>query len=212
MSKNGATYPFGYIGPLYGLDRNNANKLNSIPIDTATPSNNAVLQYNSTTQTYEPKSSVVFDDIEQTNPVYNFMECGSTGAQTLSNNAVQSLTFWGVNNLLGPAIVKAQDLDPLDNAYDFIVLEDGIYSVETTITFSANPNGERVLIIYIQGGNKGHELDSATAPNAKRMHCSARDFMTAGDRIRIAAFQNSGGNLSVGSSAGLNRLTIFKEQ
>lgn len=150
--------------------------------------------------------------LQVNNPTYNFMECGSTGAQTLSNNAVSSLTFWGVSNVLGPSIVKANVVDPLDNAYDFIVLEDGIYSVETTITFSANSNGERVLIIYIQGGNKGHELDSATAPNAKRMHCSARDFMVAGDRIRIAAFQNSGGNLSVGSSAGLNRLTIFKEQ
>lgn len=141
------------------------------------------------------------------NPTYNFMECGSTGTQTLSNNAVQSLTFWGVSNLLGSAIAKATD-----NAYDFIVEEDGIYSVETTITFNANPSGERVLIIYIQGANKGHELDSATAPNAKRMTCSARDFMVAGDRIRIAGFQNSGGNLGVGSGSGLNRLTIFKEQ
>lgn len=157
-------------------------------------------------------TSIITDTFQVNNPVYNFMECGSTGAQTLSNNAVQSLTFWGVSNLLGSAIVKADVVDPLDNAYDFIVLEDGIYSVETTITFDANPNGERVLIIYIQGSNKGHELDSATAPNAKRMHCSARDFMVAGDRIRIAAFQNSGGSLGVGSGSGLNRLTIFKEQ
>ena len=146
------------------------------------------------------------------NPTYNFMECGSTGTQTLSNNAVSSLTFWGVSNLLGSAIAKADVLDPGDNAYDFIVLEDGIYSIETTITFNSNASGERVLIIYIQGGNKGHELDSATAPNAKRMHVSARDFMVAGDRIRIAGFQNSGGDLGVGSGAGLNRLTIFKEQ
>jgi hypothetical protein len=36
--------------------------------------------------------------------------------------------------------------------------------------------------------------------------------MEPGDRIRIAAFQNSGGNLDIGSGAGLNRLTIFKEQ
>jgi len=156
--------------------------------------------------------SITTDTLQVNNPTYNFMECGSTGTQTLANNAVQSLTFWGVSNVLGTEIVKADVVDPLDNAYDFIVLEDGIYSVETTITFDANPNGERVLIIYLQGSNKGHELDSATAPNAKRMHVSARDFMVAGDRIRIAAFQNSGGNLGVGSGAGLNRLTIYKEQ
>lgn len=156
--------------------------------------------------------SITTDTLQVNNPTYNFMECSSTGTQTLANNAVQSLTFWGVSNLLGSAIAKADVLDPSDNPYDFIVLEDGIYSVECTITFNANANGERVLIIYIQGGNKGHELDSATAPNAKRMHCSARDFMVAGDRIRIAAFQNSGGDLGVGSSAGLNRLTIYKEQ
>jgi hypothetical protein len=157
-------------------------------------------------------TSIITNTFQVNNPTYNFMECGSTGGQTLSNNAVTSLTFWGVSNVLGDAIVKANDIDPLDNAYDFIVQEDGIYSVETTVTFSANPNGERVLIIYIQGGNKGHELDSATAPNAKRMHVSARDYMEAGDRIRIAGFQNSGGDLSIGTSAGLNRLTIFKEQ
>ena len=152
-------------------------------------------------------TSIITDTFQVNNPTYNFMECGSTGGQTLSNNAVSSLTFWQVSNVLGNAIVKAND-----NDYDFIVQEDGIYSVETTVTFTANPNGERVLIIYIQGGNKGHELDSATAPNAKRMHVSARDYMVAGDRIRIAGFQNSGGNLSIGTSAGLNRLTIFKEQ
>ena len=156
--------------------------------------------------------SITTDTLQVNNPTYNFMECGSTGTQTLSNNAVQSLTFWGVSNVLGDAIVKANVVDPLDNAYDFIVLEDGIYSVETTVTFNANSNGERVLIIYLQGSNKGHELDSATAPNAKRMHVSARDFMVAGDRIRIAAFQNSGVNLGIGSSSGLNRLTIYKEQ
>ena len=152
-------------------------------------------------------TSIITDTFQINNPTYNFMECGSTETQKLENNAVQSLTFWGVSNLLGSAIVKAKD-----NDYDFIVLEDGIYSVETTTTFDANPNGERVLIIYIQGSNKGHELDSATRPNAKRMHVSARDYMEAGDRIRIAAFQNSGDSLGVGTGAGLNRLTIFKEQ
>ena len=157
-------------------------------------------------------TSIITNTFQVNNPTYNFMECGSTGGQTLSNGAVSALTFWGVSNVLGDAIVKANDIDPADNSYDFIVQEDGIYSVETTVTFSANPNGERVLIIYLQGSNKGHELDSATAPNAKRMHVSARDFMTVGDRIRIAAFQNSGGNLSIGTSSGLNRLTIFKEQ
>ena len=157
-------------------------------------------------------TSLITDTLQVNDPNYNFMECGSTGTQTLSNNSVQSLTFWGVSNVLGTAIVKADDVDPLDNAYDFIVEEDGIYSVETTVTFNANPNGERVLIIYLQGSNKGHELDSATAPNAKRMHVSARDFMVAGDRIRIAAFQNSGGDLGIGSGSGLNRLTIYKEQ
>lgn len=156
--------------------------------------------------------SILTNTLQVTSPNYNFIECGSTGGQSLSNNAVQSLTFWGVNNTLGTAIVKADDVDPLDNNYDFIVLEDGIYSVEATVTFNANASGERVLIIYIQGGNKGHELDSATAPNAKRMHVTARDFMVAGDRIRLAAFQNSGAALSIGTSAGLNRLTIFKEQ
>jgi hypothetical protein len=157
-------------------------------------------------------TSIITDTFQINQPNYNFMECGSTGAQTLVNNAVTSLTFWGVSNVLGTAIVKANDLDPGDNAYDFIVQEPGIYSVETTVTFTANPNGERVLIIYLQGANKGHELDSATSPNAKRMHVSARDYMEPGDRIRIAAFQNSGGNLDIGSGAGLNRLTIFKEQ
>jgi hypothetical protein len=204
------TYPFGYIGPLYGLDLNNANKLNSIPIDPSTPSNNAVLQYNSTTQTYEPRSSVVFDDIEQTNPVYNFIECGRTGPQTLANYAVASIVNWAITNQLGSAIVKADVVDPLDNAYDFIVLEDGIYSVECTMSFQAG-GGQRGSIIYIQGGNKGHELDNNTGFENTRIQVSARDFMQAGDRIRIAAFQNSGGNLDV-LSGGLNRLTIFKEQ
>jgi hypothetical protein len=157
-------------------------------------------------------TSIITDTFQINNPTFNFLEGSSTGGQTLSNNVVTSLTFWQTSNVLGTAIIKANDLDPLDNAYDFIVQEPGIYSVETTVTFTANPNGERVLIIYLQGSNKGHELDSATAPNAKRMHVSARDYMEPGDRIRIAAFQNSGVSLSIGTSAGLNRLTIFKEQ
>lgn len=156
-------------------------------------------------------TSIITDTFQVNNPTYNFLEGSSTGGQTLTNGSVTALTFWQVSNVLGDAIVKANDIDPLDNDYDFIVQEDGIYSVETTVTFSPNPSGERVLIIYLQGSNKGHELDSATAPNAKRMHVSARDYMEAGDRIRIAGFQNSGGNLSIGTSAGLNRLTIFKQ-
>jgi hypothetical protein len=138
------------------------------------------------------------------------MECGSTGAQTLANYAVTSIVNWAVTNQLGTAIVKADVVDPSDNAYDFIVLEDGIYSVECTMSYQAG-GGQRGSIIYLQGGNRGHELDNNTGFENTRIHVTARDFMTAGDRIRIGAFQNSGGNLDV-LSGGLNRLTIYKEQ
>jgi hypothetical protein len=151
---------------------------------------------------------VTIPTLKVTSPSYQFIECSASGGvQSIPNNSTTSLTIWGIYSQLGDAIVKADD-----NDYDFVVLEDGIYSVEGTITFSANPTGERVFIAYIQGSNKAHELDSATSPNAKRMHIYARDFMRAGDRIRLAAYQNSGGNLDVGTGAGLQRMTIFKEQ
>jgi len=155
-------------------------------------------------------TSIITDTIQITSPTYNFMECGSTGPQSLATQAVSSIVNWAVTNQLGSAIVKADVVDPLDNAYDFIVLEDGIYSVECTMSYQAG-GGQRGSIIYLQGGNKGHELDNNTGFENTRIQVSARDFMVAGDRIRIGAFQNSGGNLDV-LSAGLNRLTIFKEQ
>jgi hypothetical protein len=154
--------------------------------------------------------SIATNTLQVTSPNYNFMECGATGAQSLANYAVSSVVNWDVTNQLGTAIVKADVVDPLDNAYDFIVLEDGIYSVECTMSFQAG-GGSRGAIIYLQGGNKGHELDNNTGFENTRIQVSARDFMTVGDRIRIAAFQNSGISLDV-LSGGLNRLTIFKEQ
>ena len=155
-------------------------------------------------------TSIITDTFQVNNPVYNFMECGATGPQTLATQAVASIVNWAVTNQLGSAIVKADVADPLDNPYDFIVLEDGIYSIECTMTYQAG-GGQRGSIIYLQGANSGHELDNNTGFENTRIQVSARDFMTAGDRIRIAAFQNSGGNLDV-LSGGLNRLTIFKEQ
>jgi hypothetical protein len=154
--------------------------------------------------------SITTDTLQVNNPTYNFMECGSTGPQTLATQAVSSILNWAVTNQLGSAIVKANVVDPDDNAYDFIVLEDGIYSVECTMSYQAG-GGQRGSIIYLQGSNKGHELDNNTGFENTRIHVSARDYMQAGDRIKIAAFQNSGGNLNV-LSGGLNRLTIFKEQ
>ena len=155
-------------------------------------------------------TSIITNTFQVNNPTYNFMECGSTGAQTLATQAVSLIVNWTVTNQLGDAIVKANDIDQADNAYDFIVQEDGIYSVECTMSYQAG-GGQRGSIIYLQGGNKGHELDNNTGFENTRIQVSARDFMVAGDRIRIGAFQNSGGNLDV-LSAGLNRLTIFKEQ
>jgi hypothetical protein len=154
--------------------------------------------------------SILTNTLQVTSPNYNFLECGSTGPQSFATQAVSSILNWAVVNQLGTAIVKADVVDPNDNAYDFIVLEDGIYSVECTISIAAG-GGQRGVIIYLKGANRGHELDNGTGFENTRIHVSAREFMTAGERVRIAGFQNSGGNLDF-LSGGLNRLTIYKEQ
>ena len=143
------------------------------------------------------------------NPDYEFVEVNSSGSQSLPNNTVSNLENWTIIEQFGNDIIKS-----LDNDYDFEVLKDGIYSVQSTVSYQPNATGDRALIIYMNNENRGHVTQNAVNPadtGATRIQCYARAFLSAGDRIRLAGYQTSGVPLLV-KDAGLNKLTISRER
>ena len=154
-------------------------------------------------------TDVVCNTIVVANPNYEFIEVGSSGSQSLPNNTVANLENWTINTIFGNAIIKS-----LDNNFDFEVLKDGIYSVQSTVSYQANGTGDRSLIIYMNNVNKGHVTQNACNPadtGSTRLQCYARTFLSAGQRIRLAGYQTSGAPLDV-KSGGINELTISRER
>jgi hypothetical protein len=143
------------------------------------------------------------------NPVYEFVEVNSSGSQSLPNNTVANLENWAIVQQFGNDIIKS-----LDNDYDFEVLKDGVYSVQSTVSYQPNATGDRALIIYMNNENRGHSTQTAVNPadtGATRIQCYARAFLSSGDRIRLAGYQTSGAPLLV-KDTGLSKLTISRER
>jgi hypothetical protein len=79
----------------------------------------------------------------------------------------------------------------------------GWYLVWGGALFAANATGYRQLLIYLSGTST-LALQSDNAPSASSptgLSVSTLWYFTAGDWVELLAFQNSGGNLNIDSSA-----------
>lgn len=73
----------------------------------------------------------------------------------------------------------------------------GLYLVSGCIGFAANPTGERVARIAINGAGQGRASGTAVSGDTTGVGFPARLFqLNAGDYVEIQAFQNSGAALS----------------
>lgn len=86
------------------------------------------------------------------------------------------------------------------------ILEDGLYQVNTMIAFAANASGIRQVKITKNGVDLrfGQNQNAATGGNAGAAQLCSLESFVAGDMIRVAALQTSGGTLS---SLGLGSAT-----
>ena len=128
----GNTYPFGWVGPLYGLDIGNATSIQGAAVDPA-PTNDDILQYNAGNNTWENKN--IGEIIEITGSDNQVMRYDSTTGFIQSSNLIITDT----DNLTGVNTLQVNELDgPAAGITTATDIDAGANKVKSTAVPAAN--------------------------------------------------------------------------
>lgn len=104
--------------------------------------------------------------------------------------------------------VKVYDTDSFvdpANPTNVIINTSGTYLIQAHVTFAANGSGQRNIRITknSQAVNIAYNT-SLAGTNATRINVGTTAFLNAGENVQILAYQDSGGDLTLSTAAGIN--------
>ncbi len=117
-----------------------------------------------------------------------------TSTQTISNNVITDISFttetWDIGNF------------HTTNSPDVVAPVDGVYLITGSLVFQGNGTGYRELQLTENLAPIADAQDDARANASDFLSTSTVYLLSAGDIVRMRAFQNSGGSLTVINSSG----------
>ena len=127
----------------------------------------------------------------------DFADRYQNAAQTVANNTVTAVDF--------DTAIAMSGITWDATAKEFVIARAGRYQVNAQVTFTPNATGLRLGYIHVNGGLMRRNGINGTTGAEVGLSLSKGLTLAVGDRIRISAFQTSGGNLSIVAS---NKQTI----
>lgn len=126
-------------------------------------------------------------------------------AGTIANNSTTAVSSW-----------TTEEYDTLDSfntsTGEYTVKSEGYFEIEANISFNGNGSGIRELFVQKNGSTiAGLDRQDGSA-NGNVMAGSTQIKCVAGDTLRVAVYQNSGGNLDLFTDSNYNTLSISKIQ
>lgn len=130
------------------------------------------------------------------------MAAMATGAQSFTNNTQADVTGWTTENDTHGAFTASTGV--------YTVQVSGWYRCYGMVRFNANSTGIRVLALYKNNATNLAEASNGnpSGSNAAYVNVSRTVYLTAGDNLRLQAYQNSGGALALQSTSGYNVFTV----
>ncbi len=121
----------------------------------------------------------------------------------VGRSAVQSVTTATITgiNWTTEAADNASIHSTVTNTTRFTIPTSGQYLVNGYLEWASNATGERIIYLYANGVGIMQKSKPASALGSTGDDITALRFFTAGDYVEIAGYQNSGGNLNVGTNS-----------
>jgi len=116
---------------------------------------------------------------------------GSSGA-SLTSGTITLLSGWSF-------VEGTSSLVTYDGNTNFTLTETGIYIIIGSVTFSSNPTGRRLLLMYINGADGGSKarMETSSGGTACTPQFQYVGVLNAGTVLTLRAYQSSGATLSV---------------
>jgi hypothetical protein len=197
----GNTYPFGWVGPLYGLDIGNATSIQGAAVDPA-PTNDDILQYNAGNNTWENKN--IGEVLEITGSDNQVMRYDTDTGFIQSSNLIITDT----DNLTGVNTLQVNELDgPAAGITTATDIDAGANKVKSTAVPAAND--ELTNKLYVDG-EVADKVDgpAVVVDTALAIYDGTTGKIIKGSSITIPAPAGNGMDFNNGDLINLRNLLV----